>query len=106
MVQEEAKEENEITLDLDEKAVKSKPTLEFILPIVPQSHFYPLHYTNFEIDVNITKQALFSFSLSKFRNEALYEMFPLSASLVLLVGSWMFDYYMSCIVTDPYKHQG
>jgi len=35
-VQEEAKEENEITLDLDEKVVESNPTLEVMLSIVPR----------------------------------------------------------------------
>mgnify|MGYP001092662447 CR=1 FL=1 len=40
-VQEEAREENEILLDLEEKDVESKSNLEVILPIVLQFHSYP-----------------------------------------------------------------
>jgi len=43
--------------------------------------------------------------MSKFRNKALYGMLPLGASHVLLVGSRMFDYYVSCYVHDSYKNQ-
>ena len=54
-VQVETKEENEITIDLDEKGVESKPTLEAILPVVSQSHSHPLYCPNLEIEVNIIK---------------------------------------------------
>jgi len=66
MVLEEMKEENEIILDLEEKKAKSKPTLEVVLSILSKTHLYAFHCLNLGIKVNITKQALVSFSVSKF----------------------------------------
>jgi len=51
MVNEEAKEESEISLDLQEKEVESKPTLEVALLIIFDSHSYSLHCPNLRIDV-------------------------------------------------------
>ena len=77
-VQEEEKKrrgtkENETILDLEENKIESKHTLEVLLPIVSQTHPYALW-----IEVYITKQALFSFLMSKFGDEGLYRMFPLT----------------------------
>jgi len=46
LVQEEATEENEINLDLEEKEVESKSTLEVILPIVSQTPSHAFHRPN------------------------------------------------------------
>jgi len=61
MVQEEAKQENDILLDPEEKEVESKPNLKVILLIIPQSHSCALHYPNLGIEVNITEEALLYF---------------------------------------------
>ena len=74
-------------------------------PIISQSHSYPRHHPNLGIKENITKQALFSLSMIKFRNEVLYRMFPLSAIHVLCVALWMFDDYVTCHVRDSKKHK-
>ena len=66
-------------MDLKEKEVESNPNLEVILPIFPQSHSYPLHCPNLGIEVNITKEALRLFSMSKLSNEAIYDVFPKDA---------------------------
>jgi len=89
-IQEEAKEEHEILLDFEEKEVKSKSNLEVILPFVPQSHSYPLHFPNLRIEVNITKEAPFSFSMSKLRNEVIYDVFPIDAWYLFLGRSLKF----------------
>ena len=60
MEHEEANQENEILLDLEQKEVESMPNLEVILPIASHSHSYPLHCPSLGIKVNNTKQALFS----------------------------------------------
>jgi len=75
VVQEDAKDANELISTLKEKKVEIKSTLGVLLPIVYQIHSYALYYPNLEIEVNITKQALFSFSISKTRDDALYGMF-------------------------------
>ena len=92
MAQEEAKEENEICLEIQEKDIESKTTLEVIPPNDPQIHSSSLHCPNLGVEVNSTKQALFSFSMSKIRDKALYRMFSLSACHTLFVGSWLIDY--------------
>jgi len=91
MAQEEAKEKNEIILEFQHKEVESKTTLEVMLPSDSQIHFYALHYPILGVEVNIKKQALFSFSMSKIRDEALYGMFSLSVYHTLFGGSWLFD---------------
>jgi len=58
--QEEAKQENDILLDLKEKEVKLKPHLEVMLHTIPQFHSYALHCPNLGIEVNITRKALLS----------------------------------------------
>ena len=65
MVQEEAKEENEIFLEIQEKEVESKTTLKFMPPNGSQIHSCALHCPHLGVKVKITKQALFSFSKSK-----------------------------------------
>ena len=81
-------------LDLKGKEVESKPTLEVMLAIISQPHFsYTLHWLDLEIKANITKKALFSFSMRKFKAEA------------FLVGLWLFDYYVTCDGHDSYKYQ-
>ena len=89
MAQEKAKEENEIFWEIQEKEVKSKTTLP---PSVSQIYSCALHYPNLEVEVNINKQALFSFSMSKIREETLYGMFSLSVCHTLFDGSWLIDY--------------
>jgi len=58
MVQEKAKEENE-------KEIELKSTLEVVLPSASQIRSGALHYPNLGVKVNITKQTLFSFLMSK-----------------------------------------
>ena len=96
MAQEEAKEEDENFLEIQEKELESKFTLDIVPPSVSQIHSCTLHSRNLEVEVNITKQALFSFLMSKIRVEALYGMFSLSACHTLFGGSWLFDYGVSC----------
>ena len=84
MAQEEDKEENE-------KKVESKSTLMVMLGRVSQIHSCVLHSPKLGVELNITKQALFSFSMSEIRDKALHGMFCLSACHTLLGGSWMFD---------------
>jgi len=71
MAQEEAKEDIEIFLEIQEKEVESKTTLEVMLANEPQIHSCVLHYPILGVEANITKQALFSFSMSKIKDEAL-----------------------------------
>ena len=54
MGQEEANQENEILLYLEEKKFESKPNLEVILSIIHQSHSYHLHCPNLRIEATIT----------------------------------------------------
>ena len=95
MAQEEAKEKNEIILEFQHKEVESKTTLEVMLPSDSQIHFYALHYPILGVEVNITKQALFSFSISKIRDKALYEMISLSASHTSFGRSWLINYVIN-----------
>ena len=76
-VQEETKEENEILVDMEEKEFESKLNLEVVLPIIVQFYSYPLHFPNLRIEVIITMEALLSFSMSKLRNDAIYDVFPM-----------------------------
>ena len=85
MGQEETKEENE-------KKIESRSTLEVELPIISQGNSYALHCPNLGIEINITKQTLFPFSISKIRNKALYGMFSLNAYDTLFGGSWLLDH--------------
>jgi len=77
MVQEETKEENE-------KKLNQNPpwTLSYLL-FLKFTHSCSFHCPNLEFKVNITKQTLFSFSMSKIRYEALYGIFSLSACYTL-----------------------
>ena len=61
-----------------------KAKLEVVLPVVPQSHSYPLHYPNLGIEMNMTKDALLSFLVIKLRNEAIYDVFPMDGSYLFL----------------------
>ena len=70
-VQVQVKEDKTI-LTLMEKDDKLKPNLEVMLPIVWQPHCYTFHWLDLGIKVNTTKQALLSFLMRKFRDEALY----------------------------------
>jgi len=79
MVQEGAKEENEIILNLEENKVESKVNLEVVLPIASNTNSYAPHYPNLGIEVHITKEALLSFSMSKLRNDVIYDVFPVDA---------------------------
>ena len=63
-----------------------------MLPNVPQIHACALHCPNLVVEVNITKQALLSFSMSKIRDEPLYWSFYLSACHALFSRSWLIDY--------------
>jgi len=85
-------EEHEIFWGIHEKEVESKTTLEVILLNDPQIDSCALHCPNLGVKVNITKQASLSFSMSKIRDDALYEMFSLSAYYTLFGGSWLIDY--------------
>ena len=106
MIHKETKQENEILLVLEKKEVESMPNLEIMLPVVSQSHSYALHYPNLGIEMNNTKEALFSFSMSRLRNEVLYGVLPLSACQILLGGLWLFHCYVSYNGHDSYKYQG
>jgi len=55
MAQEEAKEEYEIFLEIQEKEVESKTTLKVLLPNDPQIYYCALHCPNLGVAVNITK---------------------------------------------------
>jgi len=81
------------------------PNLEVILPIASHSHSYPLHCPSLGIKVNNTKQALFSFSMSKFRNELLHEILPLSACQTSPSGLWLFDCCGSYNGHDSYNRE-
>jgi len=61
MAQQEPKEENEIFLEIHEKEVESKTALEVMISNDPQIHYCALRCPNLGVEVNITKQALFSF---------------------------------------------
>jgi len=74
-------------LEIKEKVVESKTTLEVMLPTDSQTHSCALHFPNLGVKVNIINQALFSLSMSNIRDEALYEMFSLSACHTLFGGS-------------------
>jgi len=67
-----------------------------VLPSVSQIYSCILHCPNLGVEINITKQALFSFSMSKIRDNALYGMFSLSACHILFGGSWLIDYVVNC----------
>ena len=80
MVQRGDKEENDIILDLEEKDVESKPTLEVVLCTYCFLHpllYFPL--SQFEIEENISKEALLLFSMSKLKNKVVYDIFPMDA---------------------------
>ena len=62
MALEEVKEENEIIWDLEVKQVKSKHTMEVMLPIVSHLHFRTLYWLDLWIEENITNMIYFSFS--------------------------------------------
>jgi len=95
MVQEETKKEKEIFLEIQEKGVESKTTLKVMIPNASQIHSWsPL--SQLGVAVSITKQALFSFSMTKIRDEALYRMFSLSAYQTLFGGSQLIDYDVNC----------
>jgi len=98
MVQEETNEENE-------KEVESKFTLEVVLPNVSQIYTRTLYCPNLGIKVKIIKEALFSFSMSKIRNEGLYGMFVLSACHTMFGGSRLFDHGASCKGHDSNNNQ-
>ena len=57
----EAIEENEIILDFEGKGIESKLNSEVGLPIVSQTHFYPLCSSNLVIEVNINQQLYLHF---------------------------------------------
>ena len=54
----------------------------------------------------MTKQALFSFLMSKSRYDTLYGMFSFSAYQITLGGSWFFNHSMNCKGHNSYKNQG
>jgi len=58
-------QENEPILDLKETEIESKSSLEVVLPIVSQIHFYALHCPISGVEGNTTKQVLFPFPMSK-----------------------------------------
>ena len=89
MLQEETKEENE-------KEVESKSTLEVELCIISQAHSYALLCPNMGAEVNITKRALFLFSISKIRDEALCGKFSFSACHTLFGRAWLVGYSVNC----------
>jgi len=67
-----------------------------MLPNDPQIHSCALHCPNVGVEVNITNKALFSFSMSKIGDEALYEICFLSACHTLFGGSSLFHYGVDC----------
>jgi len=67
-----------------------------MLPYDLQIHSCALHWPNLGVEINITRQTLFSFSVSKTRDEVLYEMFSLRARYTLFGGSWLIDYGVNC----------
>jgi len=74
-------------LEIQEEGTESNTTLEVMLS--NDSH-------NLGPEVNITKQVLFSLSMSKIRGEALYRMFSLSDCHTLFGGLWLIDYGVNC----------
>ena len=72
---------------IQEKKVESKTTFEVMPSKDPQIHSCTLHCLNLGVEVKTTKQALFSFLISKIRDEALYDIFSLIACHTLFGGS-------------------
>ena len=62
MVHEEAKQENEIILDLQEKEIKSKFTLKIVLSIVSQTHSYALLCPIWELSSTSLRKLYFYFN--------------------------------------------
>ena len=83
--------ENEIILDLDNKGLELKPRLRGYATYCLSPPSYTYHWLDLEIKVNVTKQSLFSFSDSQFRDEALYGMSLFKSCQVLLGRSWLLD---------------
>ena len=59
-----------------QKDDESKPILQVELPTISLCNSYSLHCLNLETEVTIT-EALLLFSMSKWRNETIYDVFPM-----------------------------
>jgi len=73
-------------LDFEETEVKTKPALKVMLIIVSQTHFNALPCPNLAVQVNIPKEVLLLFLISKFGSKALHGMFPLNTYQTLRGG--------------------
>jgi len=65
--------------------------MEDVLPIVSQTNTYALHCPHLGIEVSVSQQALFSFSISKINIEALCGMLPWNVCQALLGSPRLFD---------------
>jgi hypothetical protein len=61
------------------------------LTTVPPPKLYRLRWLNKNGEIWVTKQVRMSFSIKTYHDEVLYDMAPMSTSLVLLVCPWQFD---------------
>ena len=61
------------------------------LTTVPPPKLYRLRWLNKNGEIWVTKQVRMSFSIKTYHDEVLYDVAPMSTSLVLLGCPWQFD---------------
>jgi hypothetical protein len=61
------------------------------LTTVPHPKLYRLRWLNENGEIRVTKQVRMSFSIKTYHDEVLYDVAPMSTSLVLLGCPWQFD---------------
>ena len=61
------------------------------LPTIPQPRPYSLQWLKKGNEVQVTKQALITYSVGNLRDEVLYDVLPMDACHLLLGRPWQFD---------------